>query len=291
MTQARRAAVLGQPVGHSLSPVLHTAAYADLGLTGWTYERVEVGDAPTLRAFVESLGPEWVGLSLTMPLKRLVQPLLDTLSPTAAAVGSVNTVVLGDAGAPGSEGSGTRAGHNTDVRGIVSALGEAGVDRLAPGESVVLGGGATAASAVAALARMGDSAPTVVVRSAQRTAEVLQAAERLGVTPRLAGFDDVSTAVVGGCVAAVSTVPVSGGGAVTALVDRVGPVRGVLLDVVYEPWPTEVATAWERAGGAVVGGFVMLLHQAVEQVRLFTGRVPNPEVMRAAGLRVLAGRG
>lgn len=290
MSQTRRAAVLGQPVAHSLSPVLHAAAYADLGLAGWTYERVEVGDAPTLRAFVESLGPEWVGLSLTMPLKRLVQPLLDTLSPTAAAVGAVNTLVLGDAGAPASEGSRARAGHNTDVHGIVAALAEAGVDELRAGDSVVLGGGATAASAVAALARMGDSAPTVVVRSAQRAAEVLQAAERLGVTPRLAGFDDVSTTVVSRCTAAVSTVPVSGGGAVTALLDRVGPVRGVLLDVVYEPWPTDVARAWERAGGAVVGGFVMLLHQAVEQVRLFTGRVPDPEVMRTAGLRALAER-
>jgi shikimate dehydrogenase len=233
---------------------------------------------------VESLGPEWVGLSLTMPLKRLVQPLLDALSPTAAAVGSVNTVVLGD-------DPRRRAGHNTDVHGIVEALREAGVHRLTPGKSVVLGGGATAASAVAALARLGDPATTVVVRSAQRAAEVLQAAERLGVTPRLAGFEDVERTVAAGCVAAVSTVPASGGGAVTSLLDRVGPVCGVLLDVVYEPWPTPVATAWAEAGGAVVGGFVMLLHQAVEQVRLFTGRVPDVEVMRAAGLRELAGRG
>jgi len=291
MSPARRAAVLGQPVGHSLSPVLHAAAYADLGLAGWTYDRVEIGDGPTLRAFVESLGPEWVGLSLTMPLKRLVQPLLDTLSPTAAAVGSVNTMVLGDAGPPGSDRPQSRTGHNTDVHGIVEALREAGVDRLAPGESVVLGGGATAASAVAALAQLGDPATTVVVRSAQRAAEVLQAAERLGVTPRLAGFEDVDGMVTAGCVAAVSTVPASGGGAVTSLIDRVGPVCGVLLDVVYEPWPTPVATAWAGAGGAVVGGFVMLLHQAVEQVRLFTGRVPDVEAMRAAGLRELAGRG
>jgi shikimate dehydrogenase len=284
MTGARRAAVLGQPVGHSLSPVLHTAAYVDLGLTGWTYERVEIGDGPALRAFVESLGPEWAGLSLTMPLKRLVQPLLDTLSPTAAAVGSVNTVVLGDA-SPG------RAGHNTDVHGIVEALREAGVRQLTPGRSVVLGGGATAASAVAALARLGDPATTVVVRSLERAAEVVQAAERLGLTPRLVRFADVEPAVVAGCEAAVSTVPASGGEAVTSLVDRVGPVSGVLLDVVYEPWPTPVATAWAGAGGEVVGGFVMLLHQAVEQVRLFTGRVPDVEAMREAGLRELAGRG
>jgi shikimate dehydrogenase len=156
---------------------------------------------------------------------------------------------------------------------------------------VVIGGGATAASAVAALARMGDPATTVVVRSAQRAAEVMQAAERLGVVPRLAGFDDVDACLLAGCAAAVSTVPASGSDVVTSLIDRAGLVSGVLLDVVYEPWPTEVATAWERAGGAVVGGFVMLLHQAVEQVRLFTGQVPDVEVMRAAGLRELAARG
>jgi shikimate dehydrogenase len=277
----RRAAVLGQPVAHSLSPVLHSAAYADLGLTGWTYDRVEIGDGPALRAFVDSLGPQWVGLSVTMPLKRLVQPMLDSLSPVAAAVGSVNTVVLGDAG---------RAGHNTDVRGIVAALQEGGVDALTPGSAVVLGGGATAASAVAALADLGDSAPTVLVRSAERAAEVLAAAERLGVRPRLAGFADVDDGALSSCAAAVSTVPASGAEAVAALVQRVGAVRGVLLDVVYQPARTPLAAAWERAGGSVVGGFVMLLHQAVEQVRLFTGRTPSVEVMRAAGLRELAGR-
>jgi len=284
MTDVRRAAVLGRPVGHSLSPVLHGAAYADLGLRAWSYGRFEVGEEPELRRFVESLGPEWAGLSLTMPLKRLVQPLLDTQSATAHAVGSVNTVVLGPAG---------RAGHNTDVHGIVAALGEGGVDSLTPGGSVVLGGGATAASAVAALAALGDPEPTVVVRSRERAGEVLEAGARLGARPRLAGFDELDAGLLAGCAAAVSTVPASGGDAVTALLDRTGPVHGVLLDVVYDPWPTSVAGAWERAGGAVVGGFVMLLHQAVEQVRLFTGCEPTAATvtaMREAGLRELGRR-
>jgi len=199
-------------------------------------------------------------------------------------VGSVNTVVLGDAG---------RAGHNTDVHGIVAALGEGGVGGLAPGNSVVLGGGATAASAVAALAALGDPEPTVVVRSRERAGEVLSAGSRLGASPRLAGFDEVDGGLLAGCAAAVSTVPASGIDAVTALLDQAGPVRGVLLDVVYDPWPTSVAEAWERAGGVVVGGFVMLLHQAVEQVRLFTGREPTAGTvlaMREAGLRELGRR-
>jgi shikimate dehydrogenase len=158
---------------------------------------------------------------------------------------------------------------------------------------VVLGGGATAASAVAALAALGDPEPTVVVRSRSRAGEVVEAGERLGARPRLAGFDDVDAGLLAGCAAAVSTVPTSGSGAVSALLGRAGPVRGVLLDVVYEPWPTSVAAAWEGSGGAVVGGFVMLLHQAVEQVRLFTGREPSAATeaaMRDAGLRELARR-
>jgi shikimate dehydrogenase len=281
MTDVRHAAVLGQPVAHSLSPVLHGAAYAELGLTGWTYERVEIGDGPALRGFVEALGPQWVGLSLTMPLKRLVQPLLATLSPVAAAVGSVNTVVLRDGG---------RSGHNTDVHGIVEALREGGVGALSPGGSVVLGGGATAASAVAALADLGDREPTVVVRAAARAGEVLEAAARLGARPRVVEFHELDAAVLGGCSAAVSTVPAAGAPAVTSVIDRSGPVRGVLLDVVYQPARTPAMAAWERAGGTVVGGFVMLLHQAVEQVRLFSGRTPSVEGMRAAGLEELARR-
>jgi shikimate dehydrogenase len=120
---------------------------------------------------------------------------------------------------------------------------------------------------------------------------VLAAAERLGARPRVVGFDEVDGAVPAGCTAAVSTVPADGAGIVCGLLDRVGPVRGVLLDVVYQPARTPLAAAWERSGGTVVGGFVMLLHQAVEQVRLFTGRTPSVEVMREAGLRELARRG
>jgi shikimate dehydrogenase len=142
-TDARRAAVLGSPIGHSLSPVLHRAAYAELGLTGWTYDRFDVDEA-ALPGFLDRLGPEWAGLSLTMPLKRALIPSSDGISATAAAVDAVNTVVL--------TADGRRTGDNTDIPGIVAALREHGVDKVE--SAAILGAGATASSALAALTRV-----------------------------------------------------------------------------------------------------------------------------------------
>lgn len=267
MLTPHRAAVLGSPIAHSLSPALHRAAYAHLGLDDWSYEVVEVADTPTLEAV---LGAGWSGLSLTMPLKRLVLPMLDDVSELAAAVGAVNTVTFA---------GGRRRGDNTDVGGVVAALREGGLTGLYDGEGCVVGGGATAASAVAALAQLGDSRPTLVVRDPSRAGETLQAAARLGVTPRVTSFAD-GRAVLGAALATVSTVPTSGGGVVVeALPPSLG---GVLLDVVYAPWPTDLAHSWRRAGGTTVSGAVMLLHQAAEQVRLMTGHDAPVELMRVA---------
>lgn len=251
----RRAAVLGRPVAHSRSPALHRAAYATLGLH-WTYDALDVRP-DALAGLLDGLGPEWAGLSLTMPLKQTVLPLLDTLSPLAAATGAANTVVLTAAG---------RAGENTDVDGIVAALGEAGVRQVAAG--VVLGGGATAASALAALALLGERAPAVLVRDATRVGPLLAAAERLGVAPRLLPLGALPEADV-----VISTLPA---GAADALP---GAGTGVLLDVVYDPWPTALAAAWR---GPVVPGAAMLLHQAARQVELMTGRPAPLPAMRAA---------
>lgn len=274
---ARRAAVLGSPVAHSLSPVLHRAAYRALGLGHWRYQAVEV-DERALPGFLAGLDASWAGLSLTMPLKQAVRPHLVTVSPLAAAVGAVNTVTFG-AGGP--------AGDNTDVHGIVASLAEAGVVGVERG--CVLGGGATAASAVAALSSSGCVAPTVVVRSPQRARPVLEAADRLGMHPRLVGWDD-APAVLRSCQVVVSTVPA---GAADLLAARLGGSDGtgetwppgaapVLLDVVYAPWPTPLAQAWRQAGGAVVPGWLMLLHQAGEQVRLMTGLPAPLAAMRTA---------
>lgn len=268
--------MLGSPIAHSLSPALHRAAYAHLGLDDWSYEVVEVADTPTLEAV---LGAGWSGLSLTMPLKRLVLPMLDDVSELAAGVGAVNTVTFP---------AGRRRGDNTDVGGVVAALREGGLTGLHDGEGCVVGGGATAASAVAALSQLGDRRPTLVVRDASRAGATLQAAARLGVTPRVASFAE-GPAVLGAALATVSTVPTSGGGVVVgALPPSLG---GVLLDVVYAPWPTDLALAWRSAGGEVISGAVMLLHQAAEQVRLMTGHHAPVDVMRRALVAALGPAG
>ena len=254
-----RAAVLGRPIGHSLSPRLHRAAYAALGLD-WQYDALEIGEEG-LGDFLAGLGPEWAGLSLTMPLKQTVLPLLDEVDPLASAVAAANTVVLRE---------GRRLGFNTDVAGIVAALREAGVERITRG--VVLGGGATARSALAALAELGERSPRLAVRSAARAADTLAAADRLGVQPEVVAFD---AAALDAADVVVSTAPA---GAADSLALAAGAVP-VLLDVVYDPWPTALAAGCR---GRVVDGALMLLHQAAEQVRLMTGHAPPVEAMRDA---------
>lgn len=277
----RRAAVLGSPIAHSLSPQLHTAAYAALGLDSWRYERVEM-TPERLPSFLSRLTAEWVGLSLTMPLKQTVVPLLDVVSDLGRALGVVNTVTFG----PDRE----LLGDNTDVYGAVAALRSAGVSRV--GRAAVVGGGATAASAVAALLELGCADPDVVVRSSSRAAGVLDAARRLDARPRLVPWSAALETVTGGADVVLSTVPAGAADELAAaLLSRrpAGPL-GVLLDVVYDPWPTPLGQAWAAQGGVVLGGFEMLLHQADAQVRLMTGLEPPLDAMRAAGMAALAAR-
>ncbi|MEU4213626.1 shikimate dehydrogenase [Streptomyces sp. NPDC026206] len=270
-----RAAVLGSPIAHSLSPVLHRAAYAELGLREWTYDRFEVDEA-ALPAFLDGLDDTWAGLSLTMPLKRAVIPLLDSVSATAESVGAVNTVVL--------TGDGRRVGDNTDIPGIAAALRERGVEKV--DSAAVLGAGATASSALAALARICTGEVTAYVRSAGRAAEMRQWGERLGVAVRTADWSRAAEALAAPLV--VATTPA---GATDGLAGAVPARPGTLFDVLYEPWPTPLAAAWAERGGTVLGGLDLLVHQAVLQVEQMTGRTPAPlAAMRAAGEAALAAR-
>lgn len=286
----RRAAVLGHPIAHSLSPVLHRAAHAALGLSGWAYDAVDVTEED-LGLFVADLDGSWAGLSLTMPLKTAVLGLLDHIEPLAEVVGAVNTVLV----QPVPGGRPVLVGANTDVHGIVRALGEgmadgpdAGEEPSRIGTAVVLGAGATAASTLAALAQLGCTTPQVFVRSMARAGATMRAAHRMGVDPRFLTFepmDRVLTAMAAADVV-VSTLPPHGADQLAALLTdgtptdatgaaQVAPVAGVLLDCAYDPRPTALGTAWRARGGAFVSGERMLLHQAGEQVRLMTGR-PAP---------------
>ncbi|MGH3314406.1 MAG: shikimate dehydrogenase [Streptomyces sp.] len=271
----RRAAVLGSPVAHSLSPVLHRAAYAELGLTDWTYERFEV-DESGLAAFLRGTDARWAGFSLTMPLKRAVIPLLDEVSPTAAAIEAVNTVLL--------SGGGRRTGENTDVPGMIAALRERGVERVE--HAAVLGAGATASSALAALAEICSGEVTTYVRSAHRAREMRGWGERLGVPVRVADWAEAAGALSAPLV--IATTPA---GSTDALVAAVPARPGTLFDVLYDPWPTPLAAAWSRSGGRVVAGLDLLVHQAVLQVELMTGHSPAPlAAMREAGEAALHAR-
>jgi len=271
-----KAAVLGAPIVHSLSPVLHRAAYRALGLTGWSYLAIEC-DTARLPAVLDGCGPGWAGLSLTMPLKRAVLPLLDHIDPLAREVGAANTVVFT---------GGRRHGHNTDVPGMIAALAGAGVTGLpGPAAVLILGGGATACSALAAVRGLGAAHATAAVRDPARARDLRAAAARLAVGLTLTGFGnpDVTAPDV-----LISTVPA---GAADFYAERIA--RGTLaprylLDVVYHPWPTPLAAAARQAGIPVAAGFALLLHQAAGQVELMTGKPAPLAAMRSAGESALS---
>jgi len=251
----RRAAVLGTPIAHSLSPVLHRAAYARLGLAGWSYERHEVDEA-ALPGFVAGLDESWAGLSLTMPLKRAVIPLLDEADPAALAVRAVNTLVF--------RADGTRYGENTDVPGFVGALRERGVTEVH--EAAVLGGGATAGSALAALSGLVTGPVAVYVRDPAKLSVFDGLLEHFGLEIEPRPWSGAHAAASAQLV--VNTTPAS---AADALAGRLPATVGTLFDVLYHPWPTPLAAAWAERGGTVLGGRDLLLHQAVRQVELMTG--------------------
>ncbi|MER5762353.1 shikimate dehydrogenase [Streptomyces sp. NPDC002082] len=270
-----RAAVLGSPIEHSLSPVLHRAAYQELGLGERSYDRFEIDEA-ALPGFLAQLGPEWAGLSLTMPLKRAIIPLLDEISDTAASVETVNTVVFTE--------DGRKVGDNTDIPGLLAALGEQGVQKVE--SAAVLGAGATASSALAALARICTGEVTAYVRSEARAAEMREWGERLGVDVRTADWSRAAEALAAPLV--IATTPA---GATDELAASVPAAAGTLFDVLYDPWPTPLAAAWTQRGGKLLGGLDLLVHQAVLQVELMTGCPTAPlAAMRAAGEAALRAR-
>ncbi len=268
------AAVIGSPIAHSLSPVIHRAAWERLGLAGdWEYRSAEV-DRGGLGAFIAGLDPQCRGLSVTMPCKQAVMQLMDVVDPLAATVGAVNTVV---------PGAGVLTGFNTDVHGITTAIAEARSARgLGPARSAcVLGARATASSALAALGALGVTRTTVVARRFSGPGSVVAAAARMGV-----GIDQVlirDTARAGAALAAdivVSTLPAGAADPLAALVRPGG--HQCLLDVVYAPRDTALRRAFEAGGAVIAEGTEMLIHQGAQQVRLMTGRDPDTGVMRAA---------
>ena len=261
---ARRAGVLGSPIAHSRSPDLHLAAYRALGLRDWTYERIECG-AEELPGVVGGFGPEWVGVSVTMPGKFAALRFADEHTERAAVVGSANTLVRTPAG--------WRA-DNTDIDGVTGAVGSAS------GRTLVCGSGGTAPAAVVGLAELGVTGITVVARDPQKAARLVDLGTRIGVATRFCGLDSGELAnEVAAAEVLVSTVPAD---VAARYAGTFAPIP-VLLDAVYDPWPTPLAAAVTAAGGRVISGLQMLLHQAFSQVEQFTG-LPAPREAMACAL-------
>ncbi|GIG70216.1 shikimate dehydrogenase [Phytomonospora endophytica] len=269
----RKAAVLGSPVTHSLSPVIHNAGYAAAGLTGWVYDRHEL-TADRLPAFLDGLDVSWAGLSLTMPLKEAALDVADEVSPTARAIGAANTLVLREGG---------RFAENTDAPGMVDALLDAGIEKA--NTVAVLGAGGTARAAVAAAVDLGASDIVAYARRPESLADLTAVATELGAHR----FTGASWTQAPACSAAdlvISTVP-------RGVADDLAVSWGAgttLFDVLYDPWPTPLAAGAIEAGCVVVDGLALLLAQAVRQFELFTGVDAPVEAMRAALREAVAAR-
>lgn len=297
----RRCAVLGDPISHSLSPLLHRSAYAALGLDGWHYDRVRM-DADGLADFIHGLDPSWAGLSLTMPLKSAVGPLGDFCDCWSKTLGVANTAVF----AQGGPAKGLSL-YNTDVEGIVAALleaadrcradedprdlaalleaaGQGRQDRLPDqpyggARALVIGNGNTAESALCALKVLGVERADLLARNPEHCDHMLDLASRLGLPePTVTAMDQAEAAerALTRADIVVSTLP-SGAADPLALMlgtaDDDGRLGPVLLDVVYDPRPTPLMkTFCRRPGARTISGERMLLYQAVRQVALMTGR-------------------
>ncbi|MDT5265374.1 MAG: shikimate dehydrogenase [Mycobacterium sp.] len=261
----RRAAVLGSPIAHSRSPQLHLAAYRALGLTDWTYDRIEC-TADELPSLVGGFGPEWVGVSVTMPGKFAALEFAEERTTRAELVGSANTLLRTP--------TGWRA-DNTDVDGVTGAVGavlEGNPSDLA--RAAVLGSGGTAPAALVGLVELGAADVSIVSRNRDKAEPLLALGARLGVAVRWVALGTP----VGEIDAVVNTLPAG------VAAEYAATVAGawLLLDAIYDPWPTPLAEAIAAAGGWVVSGLDMLLHQAFAQVEQFTGCPAPKEAMSAA---------
>ncbi|BAX92148.1 shikimate dehydrogenase [Mycobacterium shigaense] len=262
----RKAAVLGSPIAHSKSPLLHLAAYRALGLDDWTYERIECG-ADELPGLVGGFGPEWVGVSVTAPGKFAALQFADEHTERAQQVGSANTLVRTPRG--------WRA-DNTDIDGVSGSIASIGG---VSGPALVCGSGGTAPAAVVGLAQLGVAGITVVARNRDKAARLVELGARVGVPTRFCGLDsDELPGAVAAAEVLVSTIPADAAARYAAIF---APIP-VLLDAVYDPWPTPLAAAVTAAGGRVINGVQMLLHQAFAQVEQFTGRPAPREAMTCA---------
>ena len=265
-------AVLGLPIEHSKSPLIHSAAYAELGFD-WSYSAIPC-DVADLEGFLASGGPERTGYSLTMPLKEEAHRLAAVLDPVARESGVANTLLR-------LSGNVGWAGFNTDVAGLAAALSDAGLDAS---HTIVIGSGATAVSAILAarkngaervslLARNPEVATALIERFAGRTEPGSDVSLQMDtLTPTALRADPAAGGLTSSGTLVISTLP---GPASRNLEVPDALTQIPLFDVAYDPWPSPLAVRWREAGGRAVSGLGMLVAQALIQIRIF--QHGNPE--------------
>ena len=245
------AAVLGSPISHSLSPRLHMCAYKHLNISG-NYGSFDV-PAGTLRDFLKDKADGWTGFSLTMPLKEEVLSVAEVIDPLVKRIQSGNTLVRqGDSWIL----------HSTDVRGFQSAWNHENPSK--PKSVLIVGSGATARAAAAAFDDE-NTAISVLHRNPERE-ESMRASVNLSnmkFLPWQFSNDFYESDLV------VNTTPKS---VLDSFAQELSQKpQGTFFDVIYNPWPTQFATAWSKTGSAVISGLDLLIAQGIEQIKLFSG--------------------
>ncbi|MBT1166235.1 shikimate dehydrogenase family protein [Bifidobacterium simiarum] len=278
MTEIRhRAAVLGKPISHSLSPLIHNTAYKAMGLDDWFYDSHEV-DELSLGDFIGELDPRWHGLSLTMPLKKAIMPMGQTANRWAEKLGVANTAIFD--WRPGASGPGIRL-YNTDVAGInlaiTNALRKHGRNDDAtyatlPAKALIIGSGNTACSAIAACSTMQIEHVTIAARHADKAHAIAPLAQTFGMSVDVISLRQIPE-IIGTERIVISTLPshAADSTASAILPYDTGDLNGILLDVIYDPRPTLLMQAYRRKGGLAIGGEEMLLYQAIPQLAYMTG--------------------
>ena len=267
-----KAAVLGSPIAHSLSPLLHQCAYQELGIAG-EYSKIELRSGE-LATFLASLDTTWTAFSLTMPLKVEVLEIASSVSAVSSRIKSANTLIKCD---------GVWHASTTDVDGFTHALQSNGVDYS--GRVLIIGAGATARAAAQACDGIASHI-SVMARSARGASEMsdcVQTSELdfvLWADAEALNFADVI----------ISTTPEAASDSLAELFPQ--HPHGVFFDVLYKPWPTVALSSWTSAGGRVIDGLELLIHQGISQVELFTQltieRPSMSKLMRMAALNEIA---
>ncbi len=265
-----QAAVLGHPIGHSLSPTLHKCAYEVLGWD-WDYTAIEVKSGD-LAQFISANRKNFRGLSLTMPLKEEALMIADSLDPLVKRINAANTLIFED---------NEISAYSTDVSGFVQALAKAEV--VIPNEITILGGGATARSAIAALDSRGRTI-TVYSRSASRAAQLINSA--ISATVEVKDWDEAQSGLSANLI--IATTP-------SGATDHLIPTQtsGTLFESLYSPWPTKLLGRWKDAGGKYIDGLDLLVEQGIGQIELMAYEPLTLDLrslavtMRAAGLQKL----